>query len=247
MYGFLCWNLFLAWIPWFAGQAFRAASQRRASAVLQLGWFALWLLFLPNAPYIATDLLHLAPRPSVPLWYDLALLLSFAGTGLLLGYVSIIDVQTAVEERFSRGMGWGVAAGSLFLSGFGIYLGRFLRWNSWEVLTEPAGLFRDISDRLLNPTSHPRAYAVTLILGSSLLLGYVALRSLVATSLCPDGRQATESDRLIPGSDAIGRPSELFDAVSTLSERVRRLPSTRGSLRCCSDPVGGVRKLPPPF
>jgi uncharacterized membrane protein len=181
MYGFLCWNLFLAWIPWLAGQGFRDSSRRRASTVLQLGWLALWLLFLPNAPYIATDLLHLAPRPSVPLWYDLVLLLSFAGTGLLLGYVSIIDVQTAVEERFSRGTGWGVAAGSLFLSGFGIYLGRFLRWNSWEVLTDPAGLFYDISDRLLNPTSHPRTYAVTLILGSGLLLGYAALRWLVAT------------------------------------------------------------------
>lgn len=102
MYGFLCWNLFLAWIPWLAGQTFRAASRRRASTVLQLGWFALWLLFLPNAPYIATDLIHLAPRPPVPLWYDLALLLSYAGTGLLLGYVSLLEVQTAVEERFSR-------------------------------------------------------------------------------------------------------------------------------------------------
>jgi uncharacterized membrane protein len=186
MYTFLCWNLFLAWIPWLAGQGFRAASRRRASRVLQLGWFALWLLFLPNAPYIATDLLHLAPRPPVPLWYDLTLLLSFAGTGLLLGYVSIIDVQTAVEERFSRRTGWVVAAGSLFLSGFGIYLGRFLRWNSWEVLTDPAGLFRDISDRLLNPTAHPRAYAVTLILGSGLLLGYTALRSLAAVREPPD-------------------------------------------------------------
>lgn len=191
MYGFLCWNLFLAWIPWLAGQAFRSASRRRTSSVLQLGWFALWLLFLPNAPYIATDFLHLAPRPLVPLWYDLALLLSFTGTGLLLGYASLIEVQTAVEERFSRVTGWGVAAGSLFLSGFGIYLGRFRRWNSWEVLTEPAGLFRDILDRLLNPTSHPRTYGVTLILGSGLILGYAALRWMVAPSLRPDGRSGS--------------------------------------------------------
>lgn len=182
MYVFLWWNLFLAWIPWVAARAFRASSRRRAFAALQFGWFALWLLFLPNAPYIATDLLHLMPRPPVPLWYDLALLLSYAGTGLLLGYGSLIEVQTAVEERFSRMMGWIVAAGSLGLSGFGIYLGRFLRWNSWEVLTDPAGLFYDILDRLLNPASHLRTYAVTLIFGSGLLLGYAALRSLVAPS-----------------------------------------------------------------
>jgi uncharacterized membrane protein len=69
-----------------------------------------------------------------------------------------------------------VAAGSLLLSGFGIYLGRFLRRNSWDPFTDPAGLFLDISDRLLNPTSYPRTYAVTLIFGLGLLLGYVALR-----------------------------------------------------------------------
>jgi uncharacterized membrane protein len=209
MYGFLCWNLFLAWIPWVAGQAFRAASQRRASAVLQLGWFAFWLLFLPNAPYIATDLLHLAPRPSVPLWYDLALLLSFAGTGLLLGYVSLFEVQAAVEERFSRVVGWGVAAGSLFLSGFGIYLGRFRRWNSWEVLTEPAGLFHDISDRLLNPTSHPRTYGVTLILGSGLILGYAALRWMVAPSLCPDGESPFPTRSAVVGAPPCSRVSRV--------------------------------------
>jgi len=180
MYVFLCWNLFLACIPVVAGQAFRAASRRRSAAPLQLGWFALWLLFLPNAPYIVTDLLHLKWRPPVPLWYDLALLLSCAGTGLLLGYVSLIEVHGAVEERFGRVKGWLMAVGSLFLCGFGIYLGRFLRWNSWEVLTDPAGLFLDVADRLLNPTLHLRTYGVTLIFGTGLLLGYAALRLLIA-------------------------------------------------------------------
>jgi len=182
VYIFLCWNLFLACIPLVAGQAFRASSRRRASAALQIGWFALWLLFLPNAPYIVTDLLHLASRPPVPLWYDLVLLLSCAGTGLLLGYASLIEVQGAVEERFGRMTGWLLAAGSLFLSGFGIYLGRFRRWNSWDVLTDPTRIFHDVFDQLLNPASHPRTYAVTLIFGSGLLLGYAALRLLVANA-----------------------------------------------------------------
>lgn len=181
-YLFLSWNLFLAWIPWVAGQAFRASSERRGSRLLRLGWFGLWLLFLPNAPYIVTDLLHLSARPGIPLWYDLALLFSCAGTGLLLGYLSLLDVQGAVEERHGRTTGWIVASGSLFLSGFGIYLGRFLRWNSWEVLTDPSGLFLDIADRLLNPASHPRTYGVTLIFGLGLLLGYVTLRGLARVS-----------------------------------------------------------------
>jgi uncharacterized membrane protein len=183
MYAFLIWNLWLAWIPWMAGQAFRAASRRRATAARQLGWFALWILFLPNAPYITTDLLHLRPRPLVPLWYDLALLLACAGTGLLLGYMSLLEVQAAVEERFGPRKGWGVATGALFLSGFGIYLGRFLRWNSWNVLTDPAGLFHDIAVRLLDPMSHSRTYGVTLIFGSGLLLGYASLRALMASEV----------------------------------------------------------------
>lgn len=198
-YVFLVWNLWLAWIPWLAGQAFRAASRRRASAVRQLGWFVLWMLFLPNAPYITTDLLHLRPRPFVPLWYDLALLLSCAGTGLLLGYLSLLEVQAAVEERFGRVKGWGVAAVSLFLSGFGIYLGRFRRWNSWDVLTDPAGLVHDIAERLLDPAAHSRTYGVTLIFGGGLLLGYVALRSLAAPSLRPDGTQGHPEAE--PGAD----------------------------------------------
>ncbi len=182
MYVFLCWNLFLAWIPWLAGRAFEASRRRPSAATLQLGWFALWLLFLPNAPYIATDLLHLKWRPPVPLWYDLALLLAFAGTGLLLGYLSLLDVQAAVEERFGRAKGWAVAAGSLLLSGFGVYLGRFLRRNSWHVLTDPIALLRDIADRLLDPTLHPRTYGFTLVFGLGLLLGYAALVA-VASSL----------------------------------------------------------------
>jgi len=180
-YLFLCWNLFLAWIPWWAGQAFQTSSRRRASAAWQLVWLALWLLFLPNAPYILTDLLHLASRPPVPLWFDLALLLSYAGTGLLLGYVSLLDVHAALEERFGQATGWIAAAGSLFLSGFGIYLGRFRRWNSWQALTEPMGILRDISDRLLDPASHPHPLTITLVFGGGLFLGYAALRLLTAT------------------------------------------------------------------
>jgi uncharacterized membrane protein len=183
LYGFLLWNLFLAWIPWLAARAFRASSRRHSPRLPRLGWLTLWLLFLPNAPYLLTDLLHLAPRPAVPLWYDLALLFSCAGTGLLLGYVSLLEVQGTVEEQLGRTAGWMVAAGSLFLSGFGIYLGRFLRRNSWDPFTDPAGLFLDIADRLLHPASYPRTYGVTLIFGIGLLLGYAALR--VASSERP--------------------------------------------------------------
>lgn len=174
-YEFLVWNLFLAFVPLVASSLLAVADRRHAPTVVQAGCFAVWLVFLPNAPYLLTDLIHLHYRPPVPLWYDLALLLSYALTGLLLGYVSLAVVQRIVARRFGAAAGWLVAVASLGLSGFGIYLGRFLRWNSWEVLTRPAPLFAFVADCLLNPRSHAGTVAVTLIFGGALTLGYLAL------------------------------------------------------------------------
>ena len=140
--------------------------------------FVVWLLFLPNAPYIVTDFIHLRARPPVPLWFDILLLISSAGTGLLLGYGSVMIVQRAVERRVGTRTGWLAATGALFLSAFGIYLGRFVRFNSWEALTDPMPLFSDIAYRLMNPMDHPRTFAVTALYGVALLLGYAALHAL---------------------------------------------------------------------
>ena len=170
-YFFLAWNLFLAAIPFGAALLF----ERVKPFALQVAAFAVWLLFLPNAPYIITDFVHLRPRPPVPLWFDILLLLSAAGTGLLLGYGSVMIVQRAIERRHGARTGWLVAAVSLFLSAFGIYLGRFVRFNSWEVVTDPLPLFADIAYRLMNPMQHPRTFAVTALYGIALLLGYAAL------------------------------------------------------------------------
>lgn len=175
---FLIWNLVLAGVPLVASTTLRATERFRLPLAVQASCFGLWLLFLPNAPYILTDLLHLAPRPPAPPWYDLALLLSCSGTGLLLGYLSLVDVHGIVAKRFGAVTGWIVAVCTLFLTGFAIYLGRFLRWNSWEVLTNPVRLF-DIVDGLRHPASHPRTVAVTSIFGIILALGYIALRVLL--------------------------------------------------------------------
>ncbi|HSP15976.1 MAG TPA: DUF1361 domain-containing protein [Thermoanaerobaculia bacterium] len=169
-YVFLVWNLFLAAIPAAAAALF-AISRSRLSQALS---FVVWLLFLPNAPYIVTDFIHLTPRPPVPLWYDVALLLSFAGTGLLLGYSSISDVQNAIARRFGAGAGWTTAFAALLLSGFGIYLGRFLRWNSWDAITDPLDMLGFMARHAVHPQSHLRTLAVTMIYGIGLTLGYLA-------------------------------------------------------------------------
>jgi uncharacterized membrane protein len=175
-YTFLLWNLFLAAVPAVAARLFVNAAESKSLAVVQICWFALWLMFLPNAPYIVTDFVHLEELPPIPLWYDVALLASCAGTGLLLGYSSLADVQAVITRRFSAWSGWAVALTALFLSAFGIYLGRFLRWNSWDAVTNPLELLSDISRHALDPLYHPRTIGVTVIYGIALLLGYIALR-----------------------------------------------------------------------
>ena len=174
---FLVWNLFLAAIP--LGLTvllglLTPAGRRRW--LLPVG--ALWLLFFPNAPYVLTDLLHLHERPGVPLWFDLTLILTAAWNGLMLGYASLLDMQRFVEERLGWVPGWAFTTLTLLLSAYGIYLGRFLRWNSWNIVTNPFSLAYDILDTLLHPSHHPRAWGVTVLFGVFLLLGYLTLRAL---------------------------------------------------------------------
>ena len=178
-YAFLAWNLFLAVIPAVAGAFVLTA---RTTAV-RLTWAIVWLLFLPNAPYIVTDFVHLVPRPPIPLWYDVALLLSCAGTGLLLGYSSVADIQDAVTQRFGAATGWMTAIAALLLSGFGVYLGRFLRWNSWDPIANPAELLNRLGGYGLNPLSHPRTVAVTFVYGVCFALGYAALHVIGTTTM----------------------------------------------------------------
>ena len=155
----LVWNLFLAWLPLVF--ALLAAHSRK-----WLAWAALtgaWLLFFPNAPYILTDIIHFYPRDHAPYWYDLVLILSFVWTGFLLGYLSLYITQKRVTQLFGEGVGWGFTLVSLALGSFGIYLGRFQRYNSWDVLTQPWDLIYDIYDRVRHPFSHWRTYGVSLL------------------------------------------------------------------------------------
>ena len=179
---FLVWNLFLALIP-FGLSTMLGVAQGPLRARVLVPVSAAWLLFFPNAPYILTDLFHLDARPGVPLWYDLALILSCAWNGLMLAYASLSDMQRLVQQRLGPAVGWVFAAVALLLSSFGIYLGRYLRFNSWDVLANPLTLFYDIVNRILHPSSFPGTWGVTLVFGLFLLVGYATVRLLGRTQL----------------------------------------------------------------
>jgi uncharacterized membrane protein len=141
-YGFLIWNLFLAWIPFLISYVTYAAVLKRRQ-VLILAPFAafFWLIFFPNAPYILTDFQHLAGNwREVPVWYDVMLLIWFAFTGLMLGMTSLFMMQEIIRREFGRWAGWGFVAMVAALSSAGVYAGRFLRWNSWDIFQNPAGM-----------------------------------------------------------------------------------------------------------
>ncbi len=173
-YLFLGWNLLLAWVPyWLAGVL---PSVR--GAIPGAGILILWLLFFPNAPYLITDLIHLRPRAPVPLWFDALMLFSAAWTGLLLGYCSLLRVGGVLRYW------WGIRIERVFsilallLSGFGVYLGRFLRWNSWDALVQPASVMKSISEAIAHPHSLVLSLGVTFLFGSILGLGYFTIYTL---------------------------------------------------------------------
>lgn len=176
-YIFLVWNLFLAAIP-FGVSFFLSRFDRKIKSVfLVIFLIFVWLVFFPNSLYIITDLFHLRQRYNVPVWFDLILIVSFVWNGIILGFLSLDMMQDFIEKRTGKKFfGWAVVVVSLVLASFGIYIGRYLRWNSWDVLTNPMLLFNDIWDRIVNPFSHPRTFGMTLFFSLFLVIAYVTLR-----------------------------------------------------------------------
>lgn len=160
-FAFLIWNLFLAWIPLFLSSAMKYINKNKRQGIkktiylLALGFC--WLIFYPNAPYIVTDVIHLSVYNyytisnssynfdfNFIMWYDLVLVMLFVFTGYIIGHISLYRVHKIVEDKYKKSLGWIFIFIVSNLSGFAIFLGRFLRLNSWEFVTNPKNLFRMI-------------------------------------------------------------------------------------------------------
>ncbi|MBA3799485.1 MAG: DUF1361 domain-containing protein [Geodermatophilaceae bacterium] len=183
-YSFLAWNLFLAGLP-VAFAALAEVAWRFRRRVLTFGLLVGWLAFFPNAPYITTDLIHLRERPPVPIWFDALILNSAAVAGLLAGFVSLYLVHQMSEERFGRIWGWALCAAVLCVASFGVYLGRFARFNSWDIATAPREILYDVSERVGDPLTGSTAIAVTLSLTAFQLLSYIIIRSVGRLAAAP--------------------------------------------------------------
>jgi uncharacterized membrane protein len=175
----LLWNLFLAWIPF--GLAVYAYDRHGRSGRVRV-WAAgaLWLLFFPNALYIVTDFKWLYDSAGAPVWYDVVLVSTAAVCGLLLGFASLYLMQQVVRESVGAARAWGFALATLALGSFGVYLGRFERWNSWDVFTRPGRLAESLASGLAHPQDHPHALA-----GMVLFTAFLAMSYLVFYAFAP--------------------------------------------------------------
>ncbi|HMI08054.1 MAG TPA: DUF1361 domain-containing protein [Flavobacterium sp.] len=171
-YGFLIWNLILAGIPFLVTFIIESNPKITQRKSLLLAFSFVWLLFLPNAPYIITDFLHFKGESSMPAWFDILLLTSFSWNGIAFGFLSIIKMQEIWETKFTSQIARLFIFGCCLLSGFGIYLGRFLRYNSWDIISNPIELITDIPMLLFEL----RAVGFSLGYGLFLFLSYSFFR-----------------------------------------------------------------------
>jgi uncharacterized membrane protein len=174
---YLLWNLALAWVPLVAALALDDV--RSTPLRLQLPLLAVWLAFFPNAPYLVTDLIHIDPadHTAIGILGDAALV-SVAPVGLALGFSSLMLVERTVRERFGGRLALTVAVLSLVLASLGIYLGRVVRLNSWDLLTRPQLVGSVLHQLVLDPLAHPLAVAATIALAVTLSVLYLRFRRL---------------------------------------------------------------------
>jgi len=175
-FAFLTWNLFLAYIPYAITNWLQYKSGLKLRSFKGTAVFIGWLLFIPNSFYILTDLFHLGSGDGAPLWYDLALILSCAWNGLLLGLVSVRQMEKFLQASFDRTNEWVFIFPVMFLNALGVYIGRYLRFNSWDVITNPFGLIADMYFMITHPIRNVNGWAMIICFSLFLSIIYVTAK-----------------------------------------------------------------------
>lgn len=175
-YWFIPENLLLAW----AGLAFgwllvTQLKVRRWLSWQNIGLSIVWLFFLPNTWYVLTDFLHVYPTGEISELYDIVMVGTLVMTGFVLGFTSLYLVHKELTKRLSLAESWAVVESIILLASFAIYLGRVLRWNSWDLVTNTSGLIINVSDRVVDPAGNPHAWSMTGLFFVVLSVSYVAV------------------------------------------------------------------------
>lgn len=177
-YLFLVWNLFLAFVPYaitqWAAVDIRILKNRTKLAATLFTW----LLFVPNCFYIITDLFHLDTFDTAPKWFDLLLIFSFAWNGIVLGIVSIRRVETIVKSSMGRNFSLLIVFAVMWLNAFGIYIGRYLRFNSWDIVMQPFSLFKEMFEVLFHPLTNKMEWGMIGVYAVFMTVLYITIKKL---------------------------------------------------------------------
>jgi uncharacterized membrane protein len=181
-YANLVWNLFLAWIPLGFALIVYDGARRGVRGLWLLALGGMWLLFFPNAPYLMTDLKYLREFDGAPFWYDALMAGSAAVAGLALGFLSLFLIHSVAQRRFGAVWAWVGVWAMLLLSSVGVFLGRFQRFNSWDVFTDPKPILADLAKGLSDPLNYPKVLALTIVFSGFLVGSYAVFYALARFS-----------------------------------------------------------------
>jgi len=145
-------NIVLAWIPMALSVLAYIVFLRND---LNVTWTSLlllgvWFFFFPNAIYLITEVHHFQIESDVPLWFDTIGILSIVTNGVMLGTYSLAIIHFFLRSQFTGGVSWAIIIGYVLLANVGVYIGRYLRFNSWDILKPHrliAGIFREFRNR----------------------------------------------------------------------------------------------------
>lgn len=180
---FMNWNLVLAWLPLiFAWFLVTGLKHRRWFSRSSIALSTVWLLFLPNSFYMVSDFVHLTTAQDGTFVYEIIMLVSYALTGLLLGWLSTMLVHKELENRLGQRRAWYGVLLVFLASAFAIYLGRYLGWNSWDIIFNPVFIVFDISERVLNPALYPSMFTTTTLFFAFIVVSYASFRGLLAAT-----------------------------------------------------------------
>lgn len=179
-YWFMLWNLVLAWIApfialWLVSRLRKVSWRHWTNICLTLAW----LLFLPNSFYMVSDLIHVQQTGEVNIIFDAVLFTSFIFNGFIAGYIGTYLIHRELNKRLQVPQAYLVVAGVFALCSYAIYLGRVLRWNTWDALLSPHALLFDVSDTFIRPLEHMQAFVITfsftVLISAFYLLAYELL------------------------------------------------------------------------
>jgi len=177
-YGFLAWNLFLAYVPYFISQWLERHLQILRNRIKLVSLIFTWILFMPNSFYILTDLFHLENMGNGHSWFDLTLILSFAWSGVIFGILSICKMEMLLKKAKGNLVSGFIICTVMWLNAFGVYIGRFLRFDSWDIIVNPFSLLTEITNIIFNPYDYRYVWAMSICFAFFMIIIYYTIKKL---------------------------------------------------------------------